>query len=445
MNKIFIVASREFLTRVQKKTFLLTTIGLPILIFGIYALIIYFAVNDTKNYKIAVADDAKIFKTSLEDKKKEVIFSFVNNETKATLDAALISKKYDAYIYIPKEFNFSNTKDSLQVVAAKSVGLITKSTIEDKLAAALEENKMLTAFNVNKNQLDSLQRTNVIKFTTVTGEKDSDVKAGISYGVGMACGFLIYIILFIYGTMVMRGVAEEKTNRIAEVIISSVKPFQLMMGKILGIGSVGLLQFLIWIILMLGLQLLLPLIFPDMLHQMQSQPIQPGMVAATTAIENSGALNNINGIISQINFPLIIGCFLFYFLGGYFMYASLFAAVGSTVNEDPQDAQTLTLPITMPIIFGFVIMMQAVNDPNSTLAVFGSLFPLTSPIVMMARVAHGIPDGVPVYQLVLSMVLLVAGFISTTWLAGKIYRTGILMYGKKVTIKEIGKWIFRKG
>jgi len=444
MNKIFIIAQREFLTRVQKKTFLLTTIGLPLLIFGIYALIIYFAVNDTKNYKIAVADEAKIFKSAFQDKDKEFVFTFVNDIKIDSLKSALKAGKYDAYIYIPATFNLGDPKDSLQVISAKSVGLITKNKIEDRLASALEENKLLIGLHLNKTQLDSLQKTSEIKFATITGEKDTDIKAGISYGVGMACGLMIYIILFIYGTMVMRGVAEEKTNRIAEVIISSVKPFQLMMGKILGIGSVGLIQFLIWIFLMLGLQLLLPLISPDLMHQMQSQPIQPGMVAATSAIEKSSALGNVNAIISQINFKLIIGCFLFYFLGGYFMYASLFAAVGSTVNEDPMDAQTLTLPITMPIIFGFVIMMQAVNNPNSPLAIFGSLFPLTSPIVMMARVAHGIPDGVPVYQLVLSMLFLVIGFISTTWLAGKIYRTGILMYGKKVTWKEIGKWIFRK-
>lgn len=444
MNKIFIVAKREFLTRVQKKTFLLTTIGLPLLIFGLYALIIFFTVSGTKDYKIAVADEAHIFKQSLEDKDKEIIFSFVNNQSVTSLTKALEDEKYSAFIYVPKSFNLNNISDSLLVVAAKSVGLMTKANIERKLSNALEENKLTAALHITKHQLDSLQQTNTIKFTTLKGEKNSDAKAGIAYVVGMVCGFLIYLILFIYGTMVMRGVAEEKTNRIAEVIVSSVKPFQLMMGKILGIGTVGLLQFLIWIFLVIGLQFLLPLIFPDMLHQMQSQPIQPGMVAATSVAENSGVLQNINSVLGQINFPLIIGCFLFYFLGGYFMYASLFAAVGSTVNEDPQDSQTLTLPITMPIIFGFVIMMQAVNDPNAPLAVFGSLFPLTSPIVMMARIAHGVPDGVPAWQLILSMALLVAGFLGTTWLAAKIYRTGILMYGKKVTWKEIGKWIFRR-
>jgi ABC-2 type transport system permease protein len=441
MNKIFIILKREFLTRVQKKTFLLTTIGLPLLIFGIYALIIFFAVSDEKDFKIAVADEASIFQNNLKDNDKEFTFENVKNETPTTLTKALETKKYNAFIYVPKSFSAT---DSLQVVAAKSVGFITKNKIERSIENALEENKLLTALNVTKPQLDSLQKTNNIKFTTISGEKDSDVKAGISYGVGMFSGFLIYIILFIYGTMVMRGVAEEKTNRIAEVIISSVKPFQLMFGKILGIGSVGLLQFLIWVILVMGIQIGVAMFFPDMMSQMQHQPMQPGMIAAANAMENSNALSQMNAVVAQINFPLIIGCFIFYFLGGYFMYASLFAAVGSTVNEDLSDAQTLTLPITMPIIFGFAIMMQAVNNPNSSLAVFGSLFPLTSPIVMMARIAHGIPDGVTITQLITSMALLIAGFLGTTWLAAKIYRTGILMYGKKVTWKEIMKWAFRK-
>ncbi|MBS4042975.1 MAG: ABC transporter permease [Chitinophagaceae bacterium] len=441
MNKILIISKREFLTRVQKKTFLLTTIGLPLLIFGIYALIIFFAVNDDKDYNIAVADEAKIFQNNLQDRDKEFVFTYVNNETPESLIKALDANKYKAFIYVPK--NFSST-DSIQVVASKSIGFITQNKIERSLENALEENKLLVALNVTKPQLDSLQKTNNIKFTTINGEKDSEVKAGISYGVGMFSGFLIYIILFIYGTMVMRGVAEEKTNRIAEVIISSVKPFQLMMGKIIGIGSVGLLQFLIWVFLVFGLQIVLTLFFPDVAGQIQQQPMQPGMIAATNAIEQSNALSKLNTVIAQINFPLLISCFIFYFLGGYFMYASLFAAVGSTVNEDPNDAQTLTLPITMPIIFGFAIMMQAVNNPNSSLAVFGSLFPLTSPIVMMARVAHGVPDGVTIFQLILSMVLLVFSFIGTTWVAAKIYRTGILMYGKKVTLKEMIKWTFRK-
>ncbi|MBL7752503.1 MAG: ABC transporter permease, partial [Chitinophagaceae bacterium] len=167
----------------------------------------------------------------------------------------------------------------------------------------------------------------------------------------------------------------------------------------------------------------------------------PQMAQAGQAAQQSGGMAGLFDGLRQVNFGLIFGCFLFYFLGGYLLYSSLFAAVGSAVNEDPQDAQSLLLPITMPIIFAIVIMMKTVNEPNSGLAIFGSMFPLTSPIVMMARVAHGIPDGVTWLQLIISMALLIGGFLSTTWLAGKIYRTGILLYGKKVTWREMLKWI----
>ena len=218
-----------------------------------------------------------------------------------------------------------------------------------------------------------------------------------------------------------------------------------MMGKITGIGAVGLVQFIIWIVLVFGLQFAIAMLFPSLTESMQGQPIQPAGMQAAQAVKTSGAMSGLMSGLASINFPFIIGCFIFYFIGGYLLYSSLFAAVGSAVNEDPQDAQSLLLPITMPIIFAIVIMTKAVNDPNSGLAIFGSLFPLTSPIVMMARVAHGVPDGVTYFQLALSMVLLILGFLGTTWVAAKIYRTGILMYGKKVSYKELWKWITYKG
>jgi ABC-2 type transport system permease protein len=444
MNKILIIAQREFLSRVQKKTFLLTTIGLPILIFLFYAMMIYFSVKTTDNFKIAILDQPNLFKGKLADSENDIVFSFPKNETAASLKQKVDSGKLDAYVIIPQTFDFTTIKDSLQVVSNKSIGIMTRQKIQHTISTAIEEKKLLTGLSITKKQLDSLQQSNEIKFASTEGRNDSDVKAGISYGVGFGSGFLIYIILFIYGSMVMRGVMEEKTNRIAEVIISSVKPFQLMMGKITGIGLVGLVQFLIWIVLVIGLQLLLPLIFPDMLHQMQAQPMQPGIAGAANVAQESGAMAGIMNGIGLINWPLILGCFIFYFLGGYLLYSALFAAVGSAVNEDAQDAQSLMLPITMPIIFGMVIMTKAVNDPNSSLAIFGSLFPLTSPIVMMARVAHGIPEGVTVVQLLLSMLFLVLGFVATTWLAAKIYRTGILMYGKKPTLKTLWQWAIRK-
>ena len=288
--------------------------------------------------------------------------------------------------------------------------------------------------------LDSAKKEGNIQFSTIEGKNDSGKEAGLSYAIGYISGFLIYIVLFIYGTMVMRGVMEEKVNRIAEVIVSSVKPFQLMLGKILGIGAVGLVQFIIWIILMISLNFLVPLIYPPLAEAMHSSSTQNQAMQSAEVIKNSGLIDNSIGI----NFPLIIACFIFYFLGGYLLYSSLFACVGSAVNEDPQDAQSLMLPVTMPIIFGIVIMTKAVNDPASSLAVFGSLFPLFSPIVMMARIAHGVGDVVPVWQLLVSMALLILGFLCTTWFAAKVYRTGILMYGKKPTWKEMWKWAWRR-
>jgi ABC-2 type transport system permease protein len=442
MNKILLVARREFLSRVQKKTFLLTTILLPLLIFVFYALIIYFSVKSGDNLHIAVADEANILDGNIHSK-EDMNFELVKNQTTETLNTALENKKYDGYIFIPATYELMG-KDSLQLKSNKAIGIMTREKIQKSFNDILEEKRLL-ALHISRAQLDSIQNNaNRIKFATVSGKTDDDSKAGVSYIVGYISGFLIYIILFIYGSMVMRGVMEEKVSRIAEVIISSVKPFQLMMGKITGIGAVGLVQFIIWIVLVFGLQLLLPLIFPDLLNQMHGQPIQPAGIQAAQAIKDNGGMTEIMRSFSQINFPLIIGCFIFYFLGGYLLYSSLFAAVGSAVNEDPQDAQSLMLPITMPIIFAIVIMTKAVNEPNSGLAVFGSLFPLTSPIVMMARIAHGIPDGVSLWELILSMALLIVGFLATTWVAAKIYRTGILMYGKKPTWKEMWKWAVRK-
>lgn len=441
MSKIALVAKREFLTRVQKKTFLLTTILFPVIIFGFYAMIIYFSVESDADVNIAVVDNADIFKGDIEGN-NDIHFNFLKNETPESLKKKVESNEYSGYVYIPSDTRLLYN-DTIQVVSGKTVGLITRDKIQDLINDKLEKQRLLS-LNISQQQLDSAQKAVEVKFPTIENSNSSEGKEAISYIVGYVAGFLIYIILFIYGTMVMRGVMEEKMNRIAEVIVSSVKPFQLMMGKITGIGAVGLLQFLIWIVLVIGLQFLLPLIFPGMMGHVQSQAMQPGTMQAAETIKTSAESPGFMQALSQVNFPLIISCFIFYFLGGYLLYSSLFAAVGSSVNEDPQDAQSLLLPITMPIIFGIVIMTKAVNDPSSGLAVFGSLFPLTSPIVMMARIAHGVPDAVPYWELFTSFGLLIAGFLGTTWLAGKIYRTGILMYGKKPTWKELLKWGFRK-
>lgn len=440
MNKIWIIAQREFLSRVQKKTFLLTTILLPVLIFGLYGAIIYFSVKTADNYKIAIADNASVFGGKI-NSGEDINFVFVKDESLVSLKAKVAQKQFDGYVWVPDDFKLSKG-DTISFVSGKTVGLMNREQIQKRINDALENQRLLSSLKINKAQLDSLQKGNEIKFSTTEGKEENDTKVGVSYIVGYASGFMIYIILFIYGTMVMRGVMEEKTNRIAEVIISSVKPFQLMAGKITGIGAVGLVQFIIWIVLTITLRVILPMFIPGMSET--TSVMNHGATQAIQTAKSSGALDSVFNSLSEINIPLIVGCFIFYFLGGYLLYAALFAAVGSAVNEDPQDAQSLTLPITMPIIFGIVIMTNAINNPTSGLAVFGSLFPLTSPMVMMARLPFGVPNTVPYWQLGLSMILLIAGFMCTTWISAKIYRVGILMYGKKPTWKEMWKWAWRK-
>ena len=232
---------------------------------------------------------------------------------------------------------------------------------------------------------------------------------------------------------------EEKTNRIAEVMVSSVKPFELMMGKILGIAAVGLTQIALWIILIMALSTAAGALLPHEMIQ-QAGEVNKSMPVGGGNMAMASKFAELQNDVSNVNWFMVLSCFIFYFLGGYLFYASLFAAIGSVINEDPQEAQSLMLPITMPIIFGFIILSSNLNTPDSPVMVWASIIPFTSPIVMMGR----IPSGVPWYQLTASMVLLVIGFLFTTWLAGKIYRTGILMYGKKASWKEMFKWAFRK-
>jgi ABC-2 type transport system permease protein len=255
--------------------------------------------------------------------------------------------------------------------------------------------------------------------------------SGISFIVGYISSFSIYVTILIYGTMVMRGVAEEKMNRIAEIIISSVKPFQLMMGKIIGIGAVGLTQFILWILLIAVFTSASIFFLPD------------GAMSAAGSAESQAKAATVLSELPLLNLPVIIISFIFYFLFGYLFYASLFAAVGSAVNEDAQDTQSLMLPVTMPIILAIVIMTQSMNNPTSPLAVWSSIIPFFSPVVMMARLPFGVPSTVPIWQLALSMLLLLGGFLFTTWVSAKIYRTGILLYGKKITWKEMWKWTLR--
>ena len=438
MSKIFLIFKREYITRVRNKTFLLSTFLLPIVMILFIFGSAFFAMSSAKQSfkRVAVVNDPGIFKANLQSDSTRMLFDFTTNVDSNNFS----SKGYDAVL----DLNNDPAAKKYTVHSKKQLGIDGKKLIESRLDKAFESDQLLKK-GIRKETLDSISKQSVGMFSIenrLTSEegKSEQVNAAINYGVGFGSGILIYITMFIFGAMVMRGVMEEKTNRIAEVIISSVKPFQLMMGKILGIAAVGLTQLLLWIILIMILSSLIGLFVPtDVIEQAgEANKNIPGGMG-----NNSGMalkIMELQNEISSVNWPLIITCFIIYFLGGYLFYASLFAAIGSVINEDPQEAQSLMLPITLPIVFGFIILSANLSTPDSTIMVWASMIPFTSPIVMMGR----IPSGVPWYQLAISIGLLIIGFLFTTWLAGKIYRTGILMYGKKASWKEMFRWAFRK-
>jgi len=439
MSKIWIIIQREYLTRVRNKTFLLSTFLLPLVMVLFIAGSTFFAIQSREKQRIAVVNDPGYFKANLKSDSNSVIFSF-----DAGVDSLnYASKGYNGILYLP------GNGTEYKLISSKQVGLESKSYIRKQLNKTVE-NHLLQERGIQKTTLDSISEAtdNAVELTNVVLEKDGKAKqanAGLAYGIGFGSGILIYMTMFIFGAMVMRGVAEEKTNRIAEVIVSSCKPFELMFGKIIGIAAVGLTQFLLWIGLIMliftAVQLFLP---AETLQQVQeaqqAQQNLPGEANNTMALKLLQAKTTIT---EGANWWVIIPSFLFYFLGGYLFYASLFAAIGSVINEDPQEAQSLMLPITMPIIFGFIILTSSLQNPNSPVAVWGSIIPFTSPIVMMGRIPFGVPDTVPYWQLALSMLSLIGGFLFTTWFAGRVYRTGILMYGKKPSWKEMIKWAFK--
>jgi ABC-2 type transport system permease protein len=443
MHKIWIIIQREYLTRVRNKRFLLVTFLMPLLIIGLIFGSAFLMTKGVENRKIAVIDPNGYIKSSLKNT-DQIEFAFPTNVDTSNYT----SMGYTDILILP---NFDSTKKADYILRSKkSMGLMMQNSISNKINSAIED-QMLQDAGIRQNILDSIHKASQyaeLKAYEDKGNTSKESNAGLAMGIGYASGFLIYITLFIYGTMVMRGVMEEKTNRIAEVIISSVKPFELMLGKIIGIGAVGLTQFAMWIILITSLTSVGMSMLPDDLQQQVTALQQSnGQISAsgmTKASESAMQIYNMQHTIATANWPLIIGCFIFYFLGGYLFYSALFAAVGSVVNEDPQDAQSLTFPITMPIIFSYLITNMVTQNPNTPLAFWASIIPFSSPMVMMARISYGVPSAVTYWELALSMSLLILGFLFTTWLSGKIYRTGILMYGKKVNWKTMMKWAFTK-
>ncbi len=418
------------------------TILMPALMAAMFILPAYFmSQDDTKIRTIAVYDGSSILLGQLESNdytKYKFIPEDEYNKIKDNLKAT------DFYAMLVIQPNVLNTK-TVQLISTSNIPFDLKNQIQNKIRSVIEKEKMAEV--IKQTAIPDLEariaatKTSISVNTIKLGEGGEAKKSSTEIGMilGYIFGFVIYMFILLYGQMVMQGVMEEKQSRIVEVIISSVKPFELMMGKIIGIAMVGLTQLAIWIILGIAIIAGAKGMMPGAQHAGSAQEIMAQAQVANQTPAQLDKMQDILSMLGSVNFPLIIGCFIFFFIGGYLLYSSLFAAVGSAVDA-VEDAQQFMMPIMMPIILAILVMMSAIKNPEGSTAFWFSIIPFTSPVVMMAR----IPFGVPAWQLALSMLLLVITFVGMVWAAGKIYRTGILMYGKKASWKELGKWLTYK-
>lgn len=437
MNKILLIIKREYLSRVRKKSFVIMTILGPVLMASlILAPILLMDSSDEEKKEIWVCDENNLFEPQFEDV-DGTDYQFFKKDLAEVKERFNSSEGY-ALVHIPKfeNQNIDVLESSVKVYVHKPMSLSNQNQISNNIESVIESIK-LKQEGLTRDIIDRT-RSNVNLNTIILGESGSE-KTGsteVSMGISMFGGFLIYIFIFLYGAMVMRGVMEEKTNRIVEIIISSVKPIQLMMGKIIGIALVGFTQFALWVSL--------TFVISSVATALLVNPADINPVDMATGSEimiqevetNQSGLPSVFEQLESINITFLLAMFLFYFIGGYLMYGSLFAAVGSAVDSET-DSQQFMLPITIPLIFSFIALQTILENPDSSLAFWCSIIPFTSPIVMMGR----LPFDPPLWELGLSMVLLIVGFIFTSWLAGRIYRVGILMYGQKVNYKTLWKWI----
>jgi ABC-2 type transport system permease protein len=426
MQKILIVIKREYLTRVRKKSFIVLSLIGPLFWAAIMIVPAWLATLDGEQKVINVIDESGLFKDRI--RQFPNLYFMYSSYDLATEKKQLAESKFDGLLYIPS-FNIYEPK-GIKFFYQKSVSLQTKKMLETVIAKDLETVK-LSKSGIPKSTLDSIYTKISIETINVSEGSEKKSNAEVATVVGYAGAIIIYFFIFLFGSQVMRGAMEEKTNRIIEVMISSVKPFQLMMGKIIGVAGVALTQFLIWIVLGLGISVGSGVFFQRKMQQMPNLQLDEAVEQAQLL----GQYSEITSAIDALNLPFLVACLLFYFIGGYLLYAALFAAIGAAVDSET-DSQQLVMPVSMPLIISFVIASYVMKEPQSSLAFWASVFPLTSPLIMMVR----LPLGVPWYELALSGALLVAGFIFTTWVAARIYRVGVLMYGKKVTFKELAKW-----
>lgn len=444
MNKILLIIKREFVSRVQKKSFLIATLLVPILFPAIIFGMGYLMTMEKENQGARVVELINESDSLQVESTDSYKFVKVEAPMEQALEAFKESDDY-ALLYIPK---FELEKPNGFVLYTKNTpGPSAVNGIESILERQIKDLK-LVKYNIDTETLAKLN-TSVSLQTKISSEDSDEAKSsntGIASGIGYATGFFIYLFLFIYGGQVMQGVIEEKNSKIVEVIVSTVKPFHFMLGKVVGVASVGLAQILIWVLIMGGIYTAAGTYFTSSSSSSPTEITESVSANSGNAedikeeFQNNPKMAKIMDEVSNIPFARIISTFIFYFIGGYLLYGALFAAVGSAVDT-PADAQQFMLPIMLPIIIGFIGMsMFVMDDPNGTMSFWLSVIPFTSPIVMMGRIGF----GVPIWELALSMVLLIGGFIFTIWLAGRIYRVGILMHGTKVNYKVLAKWFMMK-
>ncbi|MES2518420.1 MAG: ABC transporter permease [Bacteroidota bacterium] len=441
MNKVLLIIQREYVTRVRKKSFWIASIIVPFLIAGVYAIPVYFILNSNDTKTVEIIDESGLFKGKIKSD-KDITYQFINQPFEQA-KKQLHKSDADILVDIPKDV--LTNPDGVKMVGKKSIGMSTQFDIQGTIQNELRNIKLENAHIDLKILEDNKVSVNA---QTYTIQEDGNEQSSSSTGAMILAGvfgMILYISALLYGSQVMNGVIEEKSNRIIEVMISSVRPFQLMMGKIIGVGLVGITQFLLWGVLTFTASTATTKLMSGKIEEKVQTMQKTGKTKDDIAqfkkdFKDKNPLSGISQTIENVSLVKLIICFLLFYIGGYMIYSSLFAAIGSAV-ENSSEAQQFMFPVTIPIILSFVLGQVIIQDPDSNLAFWASMFPLTSPIDMMVR----LPFGVPNWQIALSLTLLILGFLGTTWIAGKVYRVGILMYGKKPSWKEISKWVFYKG
>ena len=431
MSILTLIIKREFISKVRNKSFIVMTFLSPLLLVGIALLVAYLSGMKSDTKIVAIHDQSGLF---VNEFKSDADYKYVDLSTVAIqiLKDSVTAKAYEGVIFIPKDTNLRNLETSVEYISNDSPAASYVNSVEEKIEQKLT-NENLTADGLDTEVIKKAQAKVVLNLVKATGGESVKGLNEIKVAIGAAFGYLIMMFIIIYGNMVMRSVIEEKTNRIVEIIISSVKPFQLMMGKIIGTSLAGVLQFVIWAVI--GVVLLFGISMFFGVDMTNKSGASPEMMAAAQA--EAGKLQLYIKELWNLPIATILLGFLVYFIGGYFLYSSFYAAIGAAVDSET-DSQQFLIPIIMPLMLAIYVGFFAVlNDPHGTVATTFSMIPLTSPIVMMMR----IPFGVPLWQIGVSVALLFAMFFFTVWFAAKIYRVGILMHGKKPTWKELYKWL----